>query len=119
MERLFNVRRYWIFLLFVFLLFGCGVSRQIKEDPVRGSYYVALATFNDAVESYFAHRDDLSITVQSEIEPIIYEASAALDLWGGAVRVGDAEVHEKEAFYYKLKTELFSRLFQYKIIRVE
>lgn len=102
------------------LLAGCSAGKIMKEEPVKGSYYVAIATFNDALESYVAQRPMLSNDIKAEIEPIFYEAGQAIKVWGTAVKLDDeADAYEKELAYNKIKAELFRLLFRYEILKIK
>ena len=101
------------------LLIGCGLQQKLQDEPVKGSYYIALTAFNDAVESYLAQRPILSQNVQQDVEPLIYEADKALEVWGVAVHLEDGSSVEKELAYNKVKTELFRLLFKYEILKLQ
>ena len=108
-----------IVALCLVVLAGCGVSQQIKDNPVKGSFYVSLATFNDALESYLNTRPMLTSREVADIEPVFHEASIALDLWGAAVKAGDADAYEQELAYKKIKAELFRMLFRYGVLEIK
>ena len=98
--------------------FGCGVSKQIKENPAKGAYYVALASYNDALESYLGQKDALAAETRKEIEPVFEEAGRALDAWGAVHDLENSDAYEKQAAYNKVKAELFRLLFEYGILQL-
>ena len=100
------------------MTFGCGVSKQIKENPAKGAYYVALASYNDALESYLGQKDGLASETRKEIEPVFEEAGKALDAWGAVHDLENSDAYEKQAAYNKVKSELFRLLFEYGILQL-
>lgn len=70
-----------VILVMMFIL-GCAT---VPLSPT-AKYYDALATFNDVVESYIWHYQMVDAEKQAMlkeyIHPVLYEASAALDVWG-------------------------------------
>jgi len=108
-----------IFFLAWLLLSGCAGLHQVKQHPVKGSYYVARATFNDALESYLAQRPAVTEEERQEIEPVFFEGKRALDLWGTAIKAGDSDdITEKARAYDLIKTELFRALIRYGVIDI-
>lgn len=98
---------------------GCAAFQISKDNPVKGPYYVARATFNDALESYITQRPGLSEDTKLKIEPLFFEGSTALDMWGLALQSKDMNVYEKELAYKTIKTELFKALFKYGVLEVK
>jgi hypothetical protein len=73
-----------IVILLLFLV-GCASAPLTPT----GAYYDKLATFNDLVESYDWHYNTLDAEKQTVlkkyVDPVIEEASTALDYWGQSV----------------------------------
>ena len=69
-------------VVLLLLLIGCV---SIPLTPT-GKYYDALATFNDVVESYLWHYQvvdaEKQAVLKQYVDPVIKEASVALDYWG-------------------------------------
>ena len=76
------MRKFFPIILVLMFILGCAT---VPLTPT-GKYYDALATFNDVVESYIWHYNVVDAEKQAilkqYIHPVIFEASAALDLWG-------------------------------------
>ena len=73
-----------VVILLLLLFAGCVT---VPTTPT-GKYYDALATFNDVVESYLWHFEAVDAEKQTllkkYVNPVIREASTALDYWGQA-----------------------------------
>jgi len=75
-------RKLLLTALAVVFIMGCAT---VPSTPT-GKYYDALATFNDIVESYIWHYNAVDVEKQAAlreyVHPVLFEASAALDVWG-------------------------------------
>ena len=69
-------------VLLVIGLIGCAAVPLTHT----GKYYDALATFNDLVESYIWHYNQVDVEKQAVLKkyvnPVLFEANTALDIWG-------------------------------------
>ncbi len=94
-------------ILFLLLFAGCVT---MPATPT-GKYYDALATFNDTVESYLWHYEVVDAEKQAllreYVNPVIFEAGIALELWGRTkddttrMRAYNAVFHRMQMLFLK------------------
>ena len=105
-------------VLAVMFLSSCAGMSSAPVTP-QSKYYAALKFFNDTVEQYQAYymaaSPETKAKWKAEINPIIKQASAALDLWADAIGTYGAEASETK--WLTMKTNLIAALIHYGMIK--
>lgn len=99
-----------VLLVMVILFSGCSYLGWTKQSPIQ-EYASAKLEFMYLLEQYIKYYKEADPEVRQawseKIDPTLYAAKAALDVWGISVMADKSDAGEKAEAYANLRDKLF------------